>query len=61
MTKRCRRQQVELDLLHSHINLPAWKSLPESCRDEVVALIVELLRQHAKPRAGAPKPGGRDE
>jgi hypothetical protein len=63
MNKRRRRQQAQLHLPHSRIHLPAWNSLPESCRDEVVALLAKflILRRHAKPKAGAGARGGSDE
>jgi hypothetical protein len=61
MKKRRRREQAQLNLLQSRINLPEWNSLPESCRDEVVALLAEILRQHARPKAEAAARGGSDE
>jgi hypothetical protein len=61
MNKRRRRQQAQLNLLQSQIRLPGWNSLPEVCRDEVVALLGELLRQHAKTNARGAAHGGHDE
>lgn len=53
MSKRHRHQQTELDLQQAPIRLPGWKSLPTSCRDEVIALLAKLLKQHTKPRSGS--------
>jgi predicted Fe-S protein YdhL (DUF1289 family) len=57
MKNRRRHQQVQLHLLRTRIELPLWNSLPEECRDEVVALLAMLLvEQQVKPsktRAGA--------
>jgi len=61
MNKRHRRRQVQLQLLHSRIPLSVWNSIPASCRGEIVALLAELLRQHAKPKADAVAHGGSDE
>ena len=61
MNKRRRRQQAQLNLPQPRISHPEWSSLPESCRDEIVVLLAEVLRQHAKPKAGAAARGGSDE
>jgi hypothetical protein len=44
---------VQLNLLHARPSLPVWSRLPPRCRDEVVALLVELLQQAAQHRATA--------
>ena len=56
-----RRHEVQLALLGPHIELPQWQSLPESNRREVVVLLMELLKQHAKARSVADARGGSDE
>ena len=61
MSKRRRRQQLQLHLLHSPIRLPAWSGLPKACRDEVVALLAELLREHSKLKAETARRGGSHE
>jgi len=61
MNKRRRRHAVQLNLLHSRPCLPAWSSLPETCRQEVIALLVELLKQHAPTRAAVVASGDDDE
>jgi hypothetical protein len=61
MSKRRRRQAVQLTLLHARPCLPAWSALPERCRQEVVALLVELLKQYAPTSAATVGSGDDDE
>jgi hypothetical protein len=61
MKPRHRRQRVQQYLLHSRIALPQWRQLPESCRTQLVALLMELLEQHAKMPAVTEARGGSDE
>ncbi len=61
MSHRRRRQALQLDLLHPRPCLPAWSSLPTMCRQEVVALLVELLKQHLQTGGQAAETGGDDE
>jgi hypothetical protein len=61
MRKRRRPQSVQLNLLHRRPCLPAWSSLPARCRQEVVTLLVELLKQHVSIRATAAMRGDDDE
>ncbi len=59
MRKQRRPQAVQLNLLHRRPRVPAWSSLPEACREEVVAVLVDLLKQHAP--TGATKVGNGDD
>ena len=61
MSKPRRGPTVQLNLLHARPCLPAWSTLPERCRQEVVALLVELLKQHAPTGAAAGGSGDDDE
>ncbi len=46
-----RRKQVQQDLRYARIVIPQWRDLPESCRTQLVALLMGLLGQHARMRA----------
>ena len=59
MRKQRRPQTVQFNLLHRRPRVPAWSSLPEACREDVVALLVDLLKQHAP--TGATKAGNGDD
>jgi len=61
MSKRRRSHAVQLNLLQSRPCLPAWSSLPEMCRQEIVELLGELLKQHVQTSAAAAGSGGDDE
>jgi hypothetical protein len=61
MSKRRRRQAFQLNLLHARPCLPAWSTLPERCRQEAVALLVELLKQQAPTSATTAGSGDDDE
>lgn len=61
MSKRRRRPAFQLNLLHARPCLPAWSTLPERCRQEVVALLVALLKQHAPTSAATVGSGDEDE
>jgi hypothetical protein len=61
MKTRRRRHQDQEDLLRSRVPLPRWRELPQSCRTQLVALLMELLDQHAKTAAVTEARGGSDE
>ena len=46
MKKRLRRQPVQLDFFHRRPVLPQWQTLPLEVRQQVHALVVQLLREN---------------
>jgi hypothetical protein len=54
-----RKRVIQMYLPQPGPPLPAWSSLPEKCRNEILMLLVEILRSRAQRRADAT--GGRDE
>ncbi len=46
MRKRLRRQPVQWDLFHRRPVLPPWRTLPWEVRQQVHALVVQLLKEH---------------
>ena len=46
MRKHLRRQSVQLNLFHLRPVLPRWRTLPWEVRQEVHALVVQLLKEH---------------
>ena len=46
MRKRLRRQSVQLNFFHRRSVLPQWRTLPWEVRQEVHALVVQLLKEH---------------
>ena len=46
MRKRFRCQSVQLKLFHLRSVLPRWRTLPWEVRQEVHALVVQLLKEH---------------
>ena len=46
MRKRPRRQPVQLELFCRRSALPPWRTLPLEVRQQVHALIVQLLKAH---------------
>ena len=63
MTKRTPRSQTLL--FESRPKLPIWNALPSGCREEVLQLIVRMLREHARQgdraMAAVDRNGGGDE
>jgi len=47
MTRQDRRRQLELS--SSRPSLPKWSLLPLESREEVLQLLVQVLRQHVVP------------
>jgi len=61
MRIRRHHQAVQLNLLQTRPRLPAWASLPERCRQEVVVLLLALLEQHAATGPAGEAVGDDDE
>jgi len=61
MQTRRRQHTLQLSLLQTRPCLPAWSSLPERSRQEVVALLMTLLEQHAATAAAGGRHGDDDE
>jgi hypothetical protein len=58
MRTQRRQPAVQLNLLQERPRLPPWHGLPDRCRQEVVALLTTLLKQHTA--ASATREGGDD-
>jgi hypothetical protein len=59
MEKPNRKRNVQLCLPQPGPPIPTWSSLPEKWRKEVLTLMLEMLRQHARVNIEAR--GGRHE
>ena len=46
MRKDLRRQSVQLDLFHRRSVPPRWRTLPLEVRQQVHALLAQLLKEH---------------
>ncbi len=46
MRKHLRRQPVQRNLFHRPLALPRWQTLPLEARQQVHALVVQLLKEH---------------
>ena len=45
MRRRRRRPAVQMDLFHPQPSRPLWRALPLEVRQEVHALVVQLLKE----------------
>ncbi len=61
MSKRRGRHAIQLNLLHTRPHLPVWSALPQAVREEVVALLIDLLRQHVSASTAPEESGAPDE
>jgi hypothetical protein len=50
-----------MSLVHPRPRLPAWEKLPDKCRDEIVLLLAQLIREHVRTVLGAGAKGQFDE
>ena len=46
MRRRPRRHAVQMDLFHPRPALPLWRALPAEVKQQVHALVVQLLKEH---------------
>jgi len=51
------RPHVQLDLFRPRSALPVWRTLPSEVKQQVHALVVQLLKEHRLGRRG--QPGGK--
>lgn len=61
MKKRHRPRVVQMNLLQPRPCLPAWSSLPETCRTEAGALLVQIFEQHMRADVSDAAKGVDDE
>jgi hypothetical protein len=40
------RQAIQCELFHPPIRIPVWEELPRELRQQIVALLSRLLREH---------------
>jgi hypothetical protein len=60
MNKRRDHQDPQMNLLHPRPQAPAWATLPDRCREEVIVILCQMLEEHARAAVEAPI-GGTDE
>ena len=53
MRRRLRRTAVQMDLFHPQPTQPLWKALPLEVRQQVHALVVQLLKERRSAKGKA--------
>jgi hypothetical protein len=39
---------IQISLVYTHPRLPVWERLPDRCREELVRILAQMLKEHAQ-------------
>ncbi len=41
-----RNRPIQISLVYQHPRLPVWEGMPDRCREELVLILAQMLKEH---------------